>query len=85
MNVEPIKREILYIRIMQELKGKRLTAHEIADNLHKKNYITYPHRQMVAPRLTELERMERVEVVGKKFDEETKKTVSVYSIRNGWN
>ena len=55
-----------------------LTAHEIAKRVYSIFGYGYGFRQDVQPRLTEMMARNEVEVVGKKFDEETRKYVSVY-------
>ena len=77
----PIKREKLYNMILSVLSNNSYTAHEIAQVLYWENKIVTSHRQEVAPRLTELVKMDRVEIIGTHFDEGTKKTVSVYKIK----
>jgi len=61
-----------------EIEG--MTAREIAEEMYKRHYIPYPVRQAAAPRLTELERVGVVEVVGKKLDEQTGRKVAVYRL-----
>lgn len=57
-----------------------LTAREIAVVLWRNGYIPLAIRQATAPRLTELVSCGKVEVVGSKIDEESKKTVSIYKV-----
>lgn len=79
----PIKREKLYNLITATLAPDReMTAREIATELYIEHCLATPTRQEVAPRLTELLRAERVEVCGTKYDEDTRKHVSVYRITN---
>ena len=80
MEVTPIDRQRLYRLITEVLSNKELTAREIAEVLFAQGYIMTATRQEVAPRLTELEKMERVEVVGSKVDVLTKKRVSIYRL-----
>lgn len=65
-----------YNQIRDVLKGHKegLTAREIAEKL---NYI---ERNATAPRLTELEKMGEVKVIGAKYDCKTNRTVAVYAL-----
>ena len=80
MEVTPIDRQRLYGLITEVLSNKELTAREIAEILFEQGYIMTATRQETAPRLTELEKMNRVEVVGSKVDVLTKKRVSIYRL-----
>ena len=60
--------------------GELLTAREIAGIMYEKQYVLYPVRQAVAPRLTELVDEGVIEVVGKVYDHETKRSVAVYKL-----
>lgn len=76
--VDRIKR---YIQIRNILKGKTMTAKEIAVEMYKKGYTDSPERNYSAPRLTELEMKYRlVKVVGKKKCQYTGKMVSIYQL-----
>lgn len=68
--------------IINILRDKKvgLTAREVSEIMYKNHQIPYPVRQAVAPRLTELEKEDKVKVVGKAYDEETKRSVAVYKI-----
>lgn len=78
---EQLDRETAYKHIIDVLTtGAALTAREIATELHKQKLIPYPVRQAVAPRLTELESVGIVEVVGKAYDVETKRKVALYRL-----
>ena len=80
MEVTPIDRQKLYQKIIEVLSNKELTAREIAEILFERGCIMTATRQETAPRLTELEKMNRVEVVGTKVDVLTKKRVSIYRL-----
>lgn len=80
MEVTPIDRNRFYRLITEVLANKELTAREIAEVLFEQGFVMTATRQEVAPRLTELEKMERVEVVGSKVDVLTKKRVSIYRL-----
>lgn len=60
--------------------GAELTAREIAVKLYSKKLITFPTRQAVAPRLTEMEIDGIVEAVSKKRDIGTGRNVAVYRL-----
>ena len=60
--------------------GASMTAREISVSMYRKNYIPFPVRQAVAPRLTELEYEGVVEVAGKKYDDETRRNVAAYKL-----
>lgn len=69
--------------ILEVLKcGKALTAREVSVILYEKKLIPYPVRQATAPRLTELEAAGVIEAVGKVYDEESKRNVAAYRIKN---
>ena len=57
------------------------SANDIARALNHAGYIPYPDRNFVQPRLNELEKTGMVEVVGKKKDPFTGRTVAVYERR----
>lgn len=70
------------VDILQD--GKKMTAREIAVIMHAKNYVPYPVRQAVAPRLTELESAGVLEVCGKAYDDVTQRHVAVYRLVEEW-
>ena len=76
--VTEVNRENMYKWILEVLGDSEMTAREIAIVLHNRCLIPLPIRQATAPRLTELVRKGKVEVVGIKVDEESKKTVGIY-------
>ena len=80
MEVTNVDRQRLYRLITEVLSNKELTAREIAEILFERGLVMTATRQEVAPRLTELERLNRVEVVGSKVDVLTKKRVSIYRL-----
>ena len=81
------KQKIVY----EQLGNKEYTASELS----KKMYNTFddygnrllktPARQEVAPRLTELEKLELVEVIGKKTNEENGCKVAIYRRKENKN
>ena len=70
-----------YSQIKEILKGKELTAKEIAVVMFERHYIPTTERNFTAPRLTKLEKKGEVEIVGQKKCIYTGKTVSVYSLK----
>jgi hypothetical protein len=69
-----------YMQIMSILKGKNLTAKEVAIEMYKKGFVPTAERNHSAPRLTELVSKGKVKVIGKTKCEYTGKTVAVYSL-----
>lgn len=69
--------------ILNELGDSVLTARELATKLYKKEEARTAERQEVAPRLSELVKLDLVEVVGKKYDETTKANVATYRRKRG--
>ena len=73
------KTKIRYIQILNRL-DKPKTAKELAVELFDLGFIPSTERNYTAPRLTELEKMGFVKVVGKKKCEWTGKQVAVYKV-----
>ena len=71
------KAKIRYIQILDRLDEPK-TAKELSVELYDLGFIQSTERNYTAPRLTELERMGCVKVVGKRKCEYTGKTVAVY-------
>ncbi|MNS51593.1 hypothetical protein D3C72_842800 [compost metagenome] len=65
---------------LTDLSG-RATANELAMHLYRAGTTPYFSRNYVHPRLHELIRMGFVEVVGKKKDEITGKSVAIYHLK----
>lgn len=77
-----VKRSKFYEEITKEYRGgKRLTARECAVRLYNRGFIPYPIRQFTAPRITEMQKMGLIDSVGSKLDEETKKNVTIYQLK----
>lgn len=72
-----------YKQIIEILKGKQLTAKQIAVEMCKRGYIPTTERNYAAPRLTELSQKGIVEPIGKERCVYTGKTVAVYKLRDG--
>ena len=78
---EAVDRMKRYMQIKEVLKGRMLSAKEIAVEMFKRGYTDSAERNYSAPRLTELEMKYRlVNVIGKKKCQYTGKTVSVYQL-----
>lgn len=75
------KKQIRYKQILERL-DKPKTAKELAVELYIDRLIPTTERNFTAPRLTELEQMGVVEVVGKKRCQYTGKTVAIYERAN---
>lgn len=67
--------------ILKVLESGAKTAHEITQVLLYRNIIPYYDRNFVSPRLTELKKEQKVEVVGKKYEGRTDRHVAVWKIR----
>ena len=72
------KKKKRYEQILNRLSNREMTAKEIAVEMFELGMIASTERNYTAPRLTELEQMEYVEVIGKKKCEWTGKMVAVY-------
>ena len=73
------KTKIRYIQILNRL-NKSKTAKQLAVELFELGFIPSAERNYTAPRLTELEKMGYVKIVGKTKCEYTGKTVAEYEI-----
>jgi hypothetical protein len=77
---EAVNKEKRYAQIKQILGDKSMTAREIAEEMYRLGFTNNAERNNSAPRLTELRDKCEVEVVGKKRDEQTGKSVAIYRI-----
>lgn len=75
------KKKKRYEQILNRLGNREMTAKEIAVEMFELGMIASTERNYTAPRLTELEQMGYVEVIGKKKCEWTGKMVAVYRRR----
>lgn len=80
---EDVDKNIRYNQIIDVLKGKEMTAKEIAVEMFKRGYIPTSERNFTSPRLTELSYKGIVEPIGKTKCQYTGKTVAVYKLREG--
>lgn len=76
------KQPVRYDQIIYILRNnpKGMTAKEIAVELYNLKLIPSTERNFVSPRLTELVKMEKVQVIGKKICEYSKKKVAVFQV-----
>ncbi len=65
--------------ILEIMKDRAMTAHEITEELLAKGHIKYYDRNFVSPRLTELKQEGVIETVGKKMCRRTNKKVAVWT------
>lgn len=75
-DIKPKKKK-RYNEILDRL-DKPKTAKEIAVELYELGFIPSTERNFTAPRLTELENLGRVKIIGKKKCQYTGKTVAIY-------
>lgn len=82
MRDKPVERQKFYKAIMEVYNsGRKYTARECAELLKKTGLCKFGIRQEVQPRITEMCDLGWLETVGSKFDEITKKTVTIYAIK----
>ena len=74
------KKKKRYEQILHRLQGKEMTAKEIAVEMFNLEMIPSTERNYTAPRLTELEQLGMVQVVGKKKCNYTGKMVAIYKL-----
>lgn len=67
-------------QVVEVLSGKELTAIEIAVEMYETGILPYPARAIIQPRITELVEDGIIEAVGKKWDKETERNVTVYKV-----
>ena len=77
---EKTNKQALAVEVVNALRGKQLTAREIAVEMYNDGLLPYPARAVVQPRITELVQDGKVEAVGKKMDEETQRIVAIYRV-----
>lgn len=70
-----------YRQILEVIDGKRMTVSEIARALFNCGYTDSWHRQVAAPRVTELQQAGVLQVVGETLDERTNRPVAVYEAK----
>lgn len=77
---EKVDKRKRYRQIKKVLKGKELTAKEVAVEMMKKGYIPTSERNYAAPRLTELSIKGYAEIIGKKKCQYSGKMFAVYKL-----
>lgn len=80
---EKTDRQGMYSMILKELSYGDMTAREIGAILYRHGLVLSPSRQQVQPRLTELMQDGKIEVVGKRRDSLTRRSVAVYRLVEG--
>ena len=78
---EQVDKALRYKQIL-EILTEPMTAKEVAVEMHRRGFIPTTERNFSAPRLTEMQKDGKVEIIGKKKCEYTGKNVSVYARRN---
>ena len=78
---ESVDKQKRYVQIKEILKGKKMTAKEIAVEMSDRGYIPFSERNFTSPRLTELCQKGEVEPIGKKKCTYTGKLVTVFRLR----
>lgn len=78
---EQVDKEKRYKQIL-EILTEPMTAKEVAVEMHKRGYTPTSERNFSAPRLTEMQKDGKVEIIGKTKCSYTGKSVSVYARRN---
>ena len=73
-----------YKRIKALLKSQNepMTAHEIARYLFVSGHLKSPHRQEIAPRLTEMSGRGTIVEICKKYDPDTKRNAAAYQLKD---
>ena len=74
------KRQPLHDLVIDTLGSQKMTAREIACEMHAKGYIPYPARAVIQPRITELVESGRLKAVGEKTDTQTQRKVAMYKV-----
>ena len=74
------KKQPLHELVIETLGSQKLTAREIACEMHEMGLLPYPARAVIQPRITELVEDGRTKAVGEKLDTQTQRTVAVYKV-----
>ncbi len=77
---ESVDRKKRYMQVMDILKGRTMTAKEVAVEMNLRGFAPTSERNFAAPRLTELARNGLVEVVGKRKCQYSHKMVAMYRL-----
>lgn len=73
------KRQRMVVKYLRELGSA--TANELAHHMFREGVVPYFSRNFVHPRLTELIKSNKVEIVGKKVDKMTLRPCSIYKLK----
>ncbi len=79
-SLEKTDKQTMKMRVLETLKGKELTAREVAIEMHKNKMLPYPARAIIQPRITELLAAGEIETTGAKLDTATQRKVAVYKV-----
>ncbi len=77
---ESVDRKKRYAQVMDILKGRTMTAKEVAVEMNLRGFVPTSERNFAAPRLTELVDRGIVEVVGKRKCQYSNKMVAMYKL-----
>ena len=77
---EKVDREKRYSQVISILKGRTMTAKEVAVEMNMRGFAPTSERNFAAPRLTELVHHGLVEVVGKRKCQYSNKMVAMYRL-----
>lgn len=77
---EKTKTQPLKEKVLKVLEGKKLTAREIALEMHSCGWLPYPARAIIQPRITELVEAGEIKVAEDKQDTLTHRKVAVYML-----
>ena len=78
---EKVDKALRYKQILEVLT-QPMTAKDVAVEMHRRGMIPTDERNFAAPRLTEMQKDGKVEIIGKTKCSYTGKSVSVYTRRN---
>jgi len=70
-----------YYQVLETLANKEMSAKEVAIEMFDKGFSKTSERNVSAPRLNELVKLDIVEIIGKKKCQHTNKVVAVYKIK----
>ena len=77
---QKLDKKAIHKLVLDQLTYGGMTAREIGVILYRHGLVREPTRQQVHPRLTELMQDGKIEVVGKRRDSLTKRSVAVYRL-----
>lgn len=68
------------IKSYMRLNSRDYTARELSEEMYEDGFIKTPERNQVHPRLNELIKAGQVKIVGKKYDANMDRMVSIYHL-----